>query len=332
MKKLVVGIAVSAIFIYLALKGVKTEEVIAGLHDKHYIFLIPAAVGFIFTQILRSIRWGILLSPIKGIPQKKLFPITCIGFMAIIVAPMRLGEIVRPYLVNVKESVPLGAGLATILIERSMDLLMLFVFLFLVISKVPVPPWMAKGGTAVLSIIALEFLVILLFMLFPEGIKRTISPLTKRLPSKMATALDGFIENLAHGFRVIANGRKFVQVLFLSFGVWFLSALAVSFLFYFYRFPFGVFEGLGVATITALGVSLPAAPGLIGNFQYACMMALSFWGVEKSEAFAFSMVYYFLGVGINIILGLIFLPFIDIPLRELFRIKTTDKGRNTCFP
>lgn len=322
MKKLIVGIAVSAIFIYLALKGVETEEVIAGLHDKRYIFLLPAALVFIFTQVLRSVRWGILLSPIKGIPQKKLFPITSIGFMAIIIAPMRLGEIVRPYLVNVKESVPLGAGFATILIERSMDLLMLLIFLFLVISEVPVPAWMAKGGSALLSIIVLEFLVIILFMLFPERIKRTIFPLTKRLPSKTATALDGFIGNLAHGFRVIAHGRRFVQVLFLSFSIWFLSSLAVFFLFYFYRLPFGIFEGLGVTTVTALGISLPAAPGLIGNFQYACMVALSFWGVARSEAFAFSMVYYFLGVGLNIILGLIFLPFIDIPVRALFRIRT----------
>jgi hypothetical protein len=322
MKKLIVGIAISAIFIYLALKGVEAEEVIAGLHGKRYVFLLPAALAIILTQIVRSLRWEILLSPVKVIRQKKLFPITSIGFLAIILAPMRLGEFVRPYLINVKESVPLGSGFATILIERSLDLLMLLVFLFLVISQVPVPDWMAEGGKALLSIIVLGFLSIILFMIFPEKVKRMILPLTKRMPLKMAAALDGFIGNLAGGFRVIANGPKFAQVLFLSFSIWFLSSLAVYFLFYFYRLPFGIFEALGVTTVTSLGVSLPAAPGLIGNFQFACIFSLSFWGVAKSDAFTFAMVYYFLSVGINILIGLIFLPSIDIPLRELFRIKT----------
>jgi len=332
LKKLIVGIAVSAIFIYLALRGVEAEEVIAGLYDKKCVFLLPAAFVVILMQIARSLRWQILLSPIKVIPQKRLFPITSIGIMAMILAPMRLGEFVRPYLINRKESVPLGSGFATILIERSIDLLLLLVFLFLVISQVPVPDWMAEGGQALLSIIVLEFLSIILFMIFPEKIKRMILPLTKRMPLKMAVALDGFIGNLAAGFRIIANGRKFAQVLFLSFSIWFFSSSTVYFLFYFYRLPLGIFEALGVTTVTSLGVSLPAAPGLIGNFQFACIFSLSFWGVAKSDAFTFAMVYYFLSVGINILIGLIFLPSIDIPLRELFRIKTTRSGGESSSP
>lgn len=71
--------------------------------------------------------------------------------------------------------------------------------------------------------------------------------------------------------------------------------------------------------LPSLGVGLPAAPGLIGNFQFACMVALSFWGVAKNEAFAFAMVYYFNNVGINIVLGLIFLPFMNIPFRQMFK-------------
>ena len=82
---------------------------------------------------------------------------------------------------------------------------------------------------------------------------------------------------------------------------------------------------LTVTTITALGVSLPAAPGLIGNFQFACMVALSFWGIAKNEAFAFAMVYYFIGVGINIALGLIFLPFMDIRIKQIISHKSFKK-------
>ncbi len=318
-KKLLIGIAVSAVFIYLTLKGVDLKEVLAGFGNKSYGFLFPVAALIILTQVIRSVRWGVILSPIKAINQRTLFPITSIGFLAIIVAPMRLGEIVRPYLINVKQSVPFGSGIATILIERSMDLLMLLGFLFFILLRVSLPDWVARGGSVLLSILLLELILIILFMIFPEKIKGFLFPILKRLPGKVAKGFEAFIENIANGFRVISSIKKFAQIFFLSFIVWSLSALAVYLLFSFYNWRLGIMEALTVTTLTALGVSLPAAPGLIGNFQFACMFALSFWGIAKNEAFAFAMVYYFIGVGITVVLGLIFLPFMDIPFRQMFK-------------
>jgi hypothetical protein len=48
--------------------------------------------------------------------------------------------------------------------------------------------------------------------------------------------------------------------------------------------------------------------------------------VAKNEAFAFAMVYYFIGVGVNIVLGLIFLPFMNIPFRQMFKNKEEKKN------
>jgi len=318
-KKLLIGIAVSTIFFYLTLKGVDLKVVLAELRNKSYEFLLPVAAVFILTQIIRSLRWGVLLSPIKAINQRALFPITSVGFMAIIVAPMRLGEIVRPYLINVKQSVPLGSGIATIFIERIMDLLMLLFFLSVILHETALPDWIARSGTVLLGIILLAFLFIILFVAFPEKIKKFLFPITKRFPRRVAKGFEAFIENIAAGFRVISSISKFTKVFLLSFIVWLLSTLAVYLLFSFYKLPLGILAAFAVTTITALGISLPAAPGFIGNFQFACIVALSFYGVSKNEAFAFAMVYYFTGVGINIVLGLIFLPFMNIPFREMFK-------------
>jgi hypothetical protein len=232
MKRLVIGILFSAGFIYLSLRGVELEEAWSGLKGASCGFLLPVAAVFILTQIIRSIRWGVLLSPIKAINQRALFPITSVGFMAIIVAPMRLGEIVRHYLINVKQSVPFGSGLATILIERTMDLLMLLVFLSVVLSQVSLPDWIARSGSVLLGILLLEFLFIILFMIFPEKIKGVLFPITKRFPERVGKGLEALIENIANGFRVISNVNKFTQVFLLSFLVWLLSALAVYLLFF----------------------------------------------------------------------------------------------------
>ena len=325
-KKVFVGIAVSSVFIWLALKGVDLKEVLAGLHNKRYGFLLPVGLVVILTQVVRSVRWGVILSPIKKIDQRTLFPITSVGFLAIIIAPMRLGEVVRPYLISVKNSVPFGSGIATILIERTMDLLMLLVFFFVILSRFPLPHWVTKGGWTLLAIILFELLFIILFMVFPVRIKKIIYPVTKRLPIKIAKRFETFIENIAKGFRIISSVKKFGEILFLSFVVWFLSVWTVYLIFSFSNMRLGILEALTVTTITALGISLPAGPGLIGNFQFGCMFALSLWGIGKNEAFTFAMVFYFTSVGINIVLGLIFLPFINIPFWQMFKTKGEKKN------
>lgn len=318
-KKLLVGIAVSAVFIWLTLEGVDLKEVVAGLRNKSYGFLLPMALVAVLTQIVRSVRWGVILSPIKKIDQRTLFPITCVGFLAIIIAPMRLGEVVRPYLISAKNSVPFGSGIATVLIERSMDLLMLLVFFFVILSRISLPDWVTRGGWTLLAIILFEFLFIILFMIFPERIKKIIFPITKRLPIKITKGFETFIENIAKGFRIISSIKKCGQIFFLSFLFWLLSVWTVYLIFSFYKIRLGILEALTVTTITCLGISLPAGPGLIGNFQFACMSALSFFEVDKNDAFALAMIYYFTSVGINIVLGLIFLPFINIPFRQMFK-------------
>jgi uncharacterized protein (TIRG00374 family) len=162
-------------------------------------------------------------------------------------------------------------------------------------------------------------------MVFPENIKKFFLPITKRFPLRVARGFEAFIENIAAGFRGISTIGKFTKVFLLSFLVWLLSTLTVYLLFFFYKLPLGILAAFAVTTITALGVSLPAAPGFIGNFQFACIVALSFYGVAKNEAFAFAMVYYVTGIGVNIVLGLIFLPFMNIPFRQMFKNREDKK-------
>ncbi len=313
--KLGLGIAVSAVFIYLTLRGVDLREAWTGMQDKHFMMLLPVLVTCVACQITKSLRWGIILSAIKTIKQVKLFPIACVGFMAIIVLPMRLGEVVRPYLLSAKQDVPMASGFATVLVERVLDLAVLLLFFFFVLTCTNLPGPIVRAGTVLLGLIFIELFLIAAIAVWPERMLRLFSPLKRYLP-KAGQRIEAFAENVAAGFRIISCGRKLLQSAALSLAVWGLAALAVYFLFLFCNLPFGLAEALGVTSITALGISLPAAPGLVGNFQFACIAALSVWGVGKAEAFAYAMTYYVMGVGTNILLGIAFMPVVDIPLRK----------------
>jgi len=212
----------------------------------------------------------------------------------------------------------MGSTLATVLVERSMDLLVLLGFLFLVLSYISLPHSIAYGGAILLGVVAAELGLILLFISRPGALTRFVSPFTHRLSKRNADRVEASIFNVANGFRVISSVTKFAHALLLSFLIWALAVLSVYLLGVFFDFHLGVVGAVTVMAVTALGISLPAAPGFVGNFQFACIVALSFFGIGKTDAFGFAMIYYFLGIGINMLLGIIFLPFVDMPVRQLF--------------
>ena len=311
MKKFFIGLLVSCIFIWFSIKGVEYEEIIYELKEAKYIYLIPTVILFLGLTFLRSIRWGVILSPIEKISQKRLLPISCVGYMAIVLIPMRIGEFVRPYLVSRKNNISMSSGLATIFVERVLDSLTLLFMLLVVIISSQLPEWVVRTGYSFL----LTFIFIVSFMFFlyykTELTIRLLRPLLSIFPQKVIKKIESLIRTFVEGFQIISNPTELIVTIFLSILVWTLSALAIYCLFHFQNFQLPLMSTFVVLVITIIGVSLPAAPGFLGNFQFGCIMALSIFGIHKSDAFTFSMIYYFFGIGINILLGLVCLPLID---------------------
>ena len=317
MKKLISGILISTLFIYLTFRGVEFETILEGLKGVRYRFLIPALSFLLSISFLRSLRWGIVLSPLGRIGQKKLFPITCIGYMAIIVIPMRIGELLRPYLLSTSSRIPMSSALGTIIVERALDILTILGILFFVFFISTSPGWLLKTGYSLLPIFLLLVLFLCLLYFRMEFTLRLLNPVLKRFPEKLSKKIEELIRNLVDGFSIISNPIRLIYALLLSVFIWVSSALAIYSLYLFQNLQLPFVSSFVVLIITIIGISLPAAPGMVGNFQYASIVALSFFNVEKTDAFIFSMTYYLLGIGLTILLGLIFLPLVDISIKDI---------------
>ncbi|MFC1692238.1 lysylphosphatidylglycerol synthase transmembrane domain-containing protein [Candidatus Latescibacterota bacterium] len=317
MKKIIIGIIISSIFIWLSIRGVEYDKILTGLKDAEYIFLIPALVMIMSIAIFRSLRWGVILSPIEKISQKKLFPIYSVGLMAIILIPMRIGEFLKPYLISRRSRVSLSSGLATVFVERVLDSLTILFMLLVVIFSSDLPEWLIRSGYSLLFTFLV--LVILMFLMYykTELCFKFLRPVLSRLPHKISEKIEVLIKKFIEGFKIISNPKKLFYCIFYSVLIWTFSALAIFSLFLFQNFQLSLLSAFVVLVITIIGVSIPTAPGFLGNFQFACITALSLFGIPKSESFAFSMVYYFFGIVFYVLLGLICLPFMDNFLEDL---------------
>ena len=145
-KKLAVGIILGAILVYLSIRGIHFQDVAQGFKTIRYGYVLPVLIIMFIMQALRSLRWGVILSPIVKVDQLSLFSVTSVGFLAIIAIPARLGELARPYLITRKSHIRMTAAVGTILVERVFDCLTVLLIFLLALFFTPFPPWLIRSG------------------------------------------------------------------------------------------------------------------------------------------------------------------------------------------
>ncbi len=127
---LVIGIAVSAVFLYIGLRGLKLSDVWHDMRDINFGWVLVGATVYFGAVWGRTWRWHYLLRSIKPISLRALFPVVVIGYMGNNVYPFRAGEVIRAYVLKRNEEVNVSASLATIVIERIFDGLVMLIFVF----------------------------------------------------------------------------------------------------------------------------------------------------------------------------------------------------------
>ena len=127
----VLGILLSVVLLSVVLYRADLSRVAAALREADYRYLPLAVIIYLTSFLLRSLRWGILLRPVKpGIGFARLFSTIIIGWTSNNLLPARVGELVRAYLIGKRESISKSSSLATIVVERILDSFILLVFLF----------------------------------------------------------------------------------------------------------------------------------------------------------------------------------------------------------
>jgi glycosyltransferase 2 family protein len=322
LNKLILGVFISFILLYFSFKDVKYEEIILSFENVDYFFLFLTMGCFVLQEFLISLRWGVILSPLHKFRQNLLFPLTAIGIMAITLTPMRLGEFLRPYLVSTKSQISLTSAVASVFVERLLEILSLLVLLFVVMHFSNLPPWVLQVGYTLLIIVIGLLLGVYLLYFRKEAVLLFLDPIISKFPKKIQTGIERLSQQFIEGCKIIEDPTKLFLVFLLSAFIWGFSVVGIYSLFHFQNLELSWVSAAVVLIFTLISILMPSAPGFIGNFQFGCIMALSMYGLPKSDAAAFSLIYYVLTIVVNIGLGAVCLPFLNISIKDTFeRIK-----------
>ena len=296
-----VGIAVSAGFLYWALKDISPGEVIAQIRGANpaLFFLSVAVVTLCFPA--RAFRWRVLLDESSGArqPFRPVWLATAIGYMANNILPARAGEVVRAYAARQLVGLPVSTALSTVAVERIFDGVVVVLLMIAGIAAPGFPAAVTVGGVRITTLAlgagavftgALVFLA--LVARWPDFWLGVVDRTARGvLPAGPAAWVARVSRNLFGGLTVLRSPVAFARVLAWTLVVWLVNALSFELAFQAFHFDavLPLTAALVLQGIAALGVAVPSSPGYIGVFQAACIAALGIYHIPKDTAVGFSL-------------------------------------------
>jgi len=126
---LVIGI----ILLWLAFRNVEIDNLIAGLKEANYSWLLLSILSGLFAYISRARRWVLLINPLGFNPSlRNTFLALMTGYLANLALP-RVGELTRCVALGKKEKMPVDQLFGTVVVERTVDFISLMLILIVLI-------------------------------------------------------------------------------------------------------------------------------------------------------------------------------------------------------
>lgn len=288
--RIALSVAVSAVFLGLAIRGVNWRATLQAIQGANYRFVVPIAAVSIWTLYIRAQRWRVFLEPLGVPPMQALVSATNIGFMANMLLPLRIGEVVRPVLLSRRQNLPLGGILATVLLERIFDMFTVLL-LFGVSMLAGRMSDVARGwGVMLMGLAGVVGAIIIVLRWQEARALRAVRRLAGPLPRVIGDPFCHFMESFVRALDIVQSPAAFGRAFGWSLFLWLIIAVTNGLALAMFHFPLRSF--LFVTAIIAIAVSVPSAPGYIGSFQLGCKVALAMYGIDESDAIAFSLVHH----------------------------------------
>jgi glycosyltransferase 2 family protein len=276
-------------------------------------------------HIFRTLRWGNLLSGIEKVPFSKLNEASAIGFMMLVVLPFRLGEFARPFLIAQRSTVRRSAAMATVVLERIADILvialLLLVLMFYLPESAPNYGIIRKGalGMFLLSTGGFAFLLLARWKHDPviALLRKVFGIAGPARAEKVVGIVDGFVGAL----KQLPNRKNLALFLLWTGLYWAINGFGMQ------LFANGfdcssaagrechplnldLYQAYFLLCVVIIGMLIPAGPAGAGTTQVALIIGLQVFFPEevvKTSGVAFSIALWVVQVVQQIVFGLFFM-------------------------
>lgn len=343
--KWIVSLAIGALFVWLSARGGRFDALIdapihldgtilwspgstplignavvtgeaarAGGWSFNLLFILPYLAILTAIHFLRVIRWAPLLRPLAPVGFRTLNRIGAVGFMAVFLFPLRLGEFVRPYmLAKSQPNIRMSEGLATIVVERVIDGLMVTLLLFLVLFQMPQSSESFNeiriGAWAALAVFVGGIVVLIALYWRGERAIDLIEAIAGRVSRKFAHALSDLLRAFLKGLAVLPDWRNFAWFCLLTALYWGINGVGLWLFAMGFGMDIPMVAAYAMMSCVVVGMMIPNSPGNVGTFWYFLLLPLELYGIGAgvTQATVYGLVVYVMQLLQQSLFGLWFL-------------------------
>jgi glycosyltransferase 2 family protein len=290
--RFVFGIAISAVFLWVALQGQDLTHVWDTLTHANYIWIVPGILTYFLAVLARTWRWHYMLRSIKHVSLRTLFPVVTIGYMGNNIYPARAGEVLRAYVLKKRAGVPMSASLATVVVERLFDGVVMLLFVFVSLPRLEtLPDWLRQIvilGSAVFFSALIVFFVLAANPHHARSIYRWF--IERLIPIEFQGRVHGLADRFMDGLSALRRERDVLMIFFTSLLIWLLETVKYWFVMQAFPFQVSFFALMLMNGVVNLATTIPSSPGYVGTFDAPGIAILQAFGVNKSVATGYTLV------------------------------------------
>jgi len=316
------------VFLYIAFKGIDLDKFLSSLARAQYVWLLSMIPILLLSNVFRAWRWKYMMEHLKSnLSMRNLFSAVMIGYMVNGLIP-RAGELVRPYAIGQLEKISASSALATIVIERVVDILTLLVVFAISLlwfrgALMSNFPWLANTAMLAAVMIFVTFVFFVLLAFKTEPMFNLLKWFTKFLPGKFSVKVGNLLRSFLDGFLVIKNPGRYLAILLLSGAIWLCYIAMLYVAFYSFdlvkQYSLNFMSATVLNVVSTIGFILPT-PGGTGTYHTFCRETLTrLFSVDYETALAYATVTHAVNYIFAFIVGLSFFLSDNVKLSEAIK-------------
>lgn len=288
-KGLAIGLGVSAVLVAIVVARMDWQEFRAAFDDVRWSWVALGCAGVLATITIRALRWAVLSDAHAG-QLGVYWNATVIGYVGNVLYPGRAGELLRIAAVHHALRLPPGELLAKAFVDRMADVVLLGVAAVYVLGVLAtqITRDAPLGWLALFIVIPVAAFIALLA--FGAHLKPLVRYFSSVLPGHWSERIPRWYGQLLEACGELARPRRLARAMgftviayCVDYGIFWLFLTA-------FEWSLPIHAAMTIGVLLAIGSMLPAAPGYIGIYQVACVLALAPYGIGESSALAYSVV------------------------------------------
>lgn len=288
---LAISILISAVFLFLAFRGLKPEQFINSLSEINLAWLAFGALWYFVAVVIIAWRWQFLLRAIKLVPLMPLSQIVSIGYMGNNVYPFRAGEALRIFLLKRDHGLPVTQSVTTVVVERVFDGIVMLSFILIGLLFVDVQSEQIQTVANIATPIFVTAVIVFFTLArFPAMMDRLVTSIAKLLPTPIANLILKLNREVLVGLGSLRTTGHLLGAIFASYTTWAVEASVYWVVMWAFGMDFPYPAALLVVGTVNLAGLIPASPGQVGVYEFFVSSVLLGLGISQDRALAYAIV------------------------------------------